>query len=41
MLNLDLSNVNDEVWRSSGKFELLDRMLQKLLFCKHRLLIFS
>jgi ATP-dependent helicase STH1/SNF2 len=41
MLNLDLSQPTDEVWRSAGKFELLDRMLNKLLVTKHRMLIFS
>ena len=40
MLNLDMTHVTDDVWRSSGKFELLDRMLPKLLSTKHRLLIF-
>lgn len=40
MLNLDLSMPNDEIWRCSGKFELLDRMLSKLLSTKHRILIF-
>ena len=41
MLNLDMNKVTDEIWRSSGKFELLDRIIPKLLFFKHRLLIFS
>lgn len=40
MLNLDLSTVGDEIWRSAGKFELLDRMLAKLLSFKHRILVF-
>lgn len=31
MLNLDMTHVTDDVWRSSGKFELLDRILPKLL----------
>ncbi|CAD8155453.1 unnamed protein product [Paramecium octaurelia] len=41
MLNLDMNRVTDEIWRSSGKFELLDRIIPKLLYFKHRLLIFS
>ncbi|CAD8149787.1 unnamed protein product [Paramecium pentaurelia] len=41
MLNLDMNKVTDEIWRSSGKFELLDRIIPKLLYFKHRLLIFS
>jgi len=41
MLNMDHNKVNDEIWRSSGKFELLDRILPKLLNSKHRILIFS
>lgn len=36
----DLSRVTDEIWRSSGKFELLDRILPKLLHFQHRILIF-
>ena len=32
---------DDQIWRSSGKFELLDRMLPKLITTKHRVLIFS
>lgn len=31
---------NDYIFRSSGKFELLDRILPKLIACKHRVLIF-
>ncbi|CAD8057910.1 unnamed protein product [Paramecium primaurelia] len=41
MLNLDMNRITDEIWRSSGKFELLDRIIPKLLYFKHRLLIFS
>lgn len=37
----DSYNINDELWRSSGKFELLDRMLPKLKIGGHRVLIFS
>ena len=33
--------VTDEIFRSSGKFELLDRILPKLISTKHRVLIFS
>lgn len=29
------------IWRASGKFELLDRILPKLIAFKHRILIFS
>jgi SNF2 family DNA or RNA helicase len=39
--NYDTSNITDEIWRSSGKFELLDRMIPKLLKTKHRILIFT
>lgn len=31
---------NDYIFRSSGKFELLDRILPKLIAFKHRILIF-
>ena len=33
--------VSDEIWRCSGKFELLDRMLYKFIVTKHKVLIFS
>jgi ATP-dependent helicase STH1/SNF2 len=33
--------VDDEIWRSSGKFELLDRILPKLFRGGHRVLLFS
>jgi len=33
--------VGDEIWRASGKIELLDRMLPKLKARGHRVLIFS
>ena len=36
-----LSGTNDEIWRCSGKFELLDRMLPKLKRGGHRVLLFS
>lgn len=36
-----LNNVTDEIFRASGKFELLDRILPKLITAKHRILIFS
>ena len=36
-----MNRITDEIWRSSGKFELLDRIIPKLLYFKHRLLIFS
>lgn len=39
--NIDEIADPDYVFRSSGKFELLDRMLPKLLEFKHRILIFS
>ena len=32
--------VNDDLWRSSGKFELLDRLLPKLIKTGHQILIF-
>ena len=35
------ANVTDEIFRTSGKFELLDRILPKLIAMKHRVLIFS
>ncbi|CAD8142389.1 unnamed protein product [Paramecium pentaurelia] len=41
MQNLDLNKITDEIWRSSGKFELLDRIIPKLLYFKHKLLIFT
>ena len=36
-----LPEVSDEIWRCSGKFELLDRMLPKFIHAGHRILIFS
>ena len=36
-----LPEVSDEIWRCSGKFELLDRMLPKFIQTGHRILIFS
>jgi ATP-dependent helicase STH1/SNF2 len=32
--------VSDEIWRCSGKFEILDRMLEKFIQTKHKVLIF-
>lgn len=34
-------NVNDNIFRSSGKFELLDRIIPKLLRFNHKILLFS
>lgn len=39
-LFLDQYKLDDNIWRSSGKFELLDRMVPKLLLFKHKILIF-
>eukprot|EP01053_Blabericola_migrator_P013230 Blabericola_migrator_1__13229@NODE_918_length_6062_cov_180_926939_g639_i0_p1_GENE_NODE_918_length_6062_cov_180_926939_g639_i0NODE_918_length_6062_cov_180_926939_g639_i0_p1_ORF_typecomplete_len1271_score287_17SNF2_N/PF00176_23/1e77HDA23/PF11496_8/3_2e23Helicase_C/PF00271_31/1_3e04Helicase_C/PF00271_31/7_5e20ResIII/PF04851_15/7_8e03ResIII/PF04851_15/4_6e14ERCC3_RAD25_C/PF16203_5/8_3e02ERCC3_RAD25_C/PF16203_5/2e05DEAD/PF00270_29/3_9e03DEAD/PF00270_29/0_00015PaREP1/PF05942_11/0_33PaREP1/PF05942_11/1 len=39
-LFLDQYKVDDNLWRTSGKFELLDRMLPKLVAFKHKILIF-
>ena len=36
-----LPEVSDEIWRCSGKFELLDRMLPKFINRGHKILIFS
>jgi ATP-dependent helicase STH1/SNF2 len=36
-----LEHINDMIYRSSGKFELLDRIIPKLLACGHKILIFS
>ena len=35
------SHIDDNIYRVSGKFELLDRIIPKLIFSKHRILIFS
>ena len=35
------SQLNDNIFRTAGKFEILDRMLPKLIATKHRVLIFS
>ena len=32
--------ISDEIWRCSGKFEILDRMLDKFIQSKHKILIF-
>ncbi|KAF4748328.1 putative global transcription activator SNF2L2 [Perkinsus olseni] len=40
-LFLDEYHINDDLMRASGKFELLDRILPKLLHFKHKVLIFS
>ena len=34
-------DIDDDIWRASGKFELLDRMLPKLRAGGHRVLVFS
>jgi SNF2 family DNA or RNA helicase len=39
--NYDDIIYHDFIFRSSGKFELLDRILPKLISFKHRILIFS
>ena len=33
--------MSEEIIKSSGKFEILDRMILKLLHTNHRILIFS
>jgi SNF2 family DNA or RNA helicase len=40
-LSPDQYEINDNIWRVSGKFELLDRILPKLISRGHRILIFS
>lgn len=42
-LFLDPNNfkVDDEIYMSSGKFELLDRMIPKIIAAGHKVLIFS
>lgn len=37
----NLPEITDEIWRCSGKFELLDRILSKLITLGHKVLIFS
>lgn len=37
----DRDYYSDEIWRMSGKFELLERIIPKLIKFNHRLLIFS
>ena len=39
--NIDDIIEHDYIFRCSGKFEVLDRILPKLLYFKHRILIFS
>ena len=39
--NTMLENINDWIYKSSGKFEFLDRIIPKLLYFKHKILIFS
>ena len=39
--HMDSPIVDDNIWRVSGKFELLDRIIPKLLSQRHRILIFS
>ena len=36
-----LENISDWIYKSSGKFEFLDRIIPKLLYFKHKILIFS
>ena len=36
----EYDDVNDDIYRVSGKFELLDRILPKIINSKHRILIF-
>ena len=36
-----LENINECIYKSSGKFEFLDRIIPKLLLCNHKILIFS
>ena len=36
-----LENITDWIFKSSGKFEFLDRIIPKLLYFKHKILIFS
>lgn len=40
-LNSDAYAIDDMIYRVSGKFELLDRMVVKLVRTGHRILIFS
>ena len=39
--NYFIENTDDNIFRVSGKFELLDRMIPKLLLTGHKILIFS
>ncbi len=39
--NAMLENISDWIYKSSGKFEFLDRIIPKLLYFKHKILIFS
>ena len=36
-----LENISESIYKSSGKFEFLDRIIPKLLICNHKILIFS
>jgi len=40
-MNSDSYVIDDMIWRVSGKFELMDKMLRKLLRTGHRVLIFT
>ncbi|KRW99696.1 P-loop containing nucleoside triphosphate hydrolase [Pseudocohnilembus persalinus] len=40
-MDSDQYEVNDLIWKVSGKFELLDRIIPKLLKFNHRILIFT
>eukprot|EP00826_Nyctotherus_ovalis_P044375 TRINITY_DN4788_c0_g3_i4.p1 TRINITY_DN4788_c0_g3~~TRINITY_DN4788_c0_g3_i4.p1 ORF type:complete len:973 (+),score=385.78 TRINITY_DN4788_c0_g3_i4:76-2994(+) len=41
LANYDTDFLRENIWRCSGKFELLDRMLPKLVETGHKMLIFS
>lgn len=41
MDSLDAEDMRDNIFRVSGKFELLDRILPKMIATGHKILIFS
>lgn len=41
MDSLDPEDMRDNIFRVSGKFELLDRILPKMIGTGHKILIFS
>jgi len=41
MDSLDQEDMRDNIYRVSGKFELLDRILPKMIATGHKILIFS